>query len=196
MVGADRGALETSPAEHVRAYLLRGMCHAGEKRDACPACQKSLAAARAFDEALLQRGIDSARATAQAIVAVADTIVAVADTLGAQAAIDQAREDTVHVRNVDPRPIEHASDRASGRQPIPEPWPDSPDGKYAARRLEAFSAQVSQAGRVLQVARALVNPLAGVGDADADRGRLRRAFEDYDRAAERVAAIDAEGSAR
>lgn len=70
--------------------------------------------------------------------------------------------------------------------------PDS-DLDFAARRLDAAYAQVAQAARVVQLARAIANPLAGVGDVDADVERLRKGLDDYDHAAARAAALN-EGS--
>lgn len=82
------------------------------------------------------------------------------------------------------------TDRSSGREPTPSPWPTSPDGAFAARRLDAAYAQISHAARIVQLSRALVDPLAGVGNRDRDTERLRAALADYDRAAERSAALD------
>lgn len=72
---------------------------------------------------------------------------------------------------------------------------DESDLDFAARRLDAFAAQVSQAGRVIAEARSLgfVETPAGLVILPSDLKALRAAIADYDHAAARAAALN-EGS--
>lgn len=68
-------SVEPMSSADALAYLRRGMCHEGEKRDACAHCQRRLAALSAVEKAISdawQTGVDAEAHRTRRILAAAD----------------------------------------------------------------------------------------------------------------------------